>query len=593
MHPLYRDLSIATESLLGLAIMVCRLIVLRYTDSPDEQEKGFVGNTILLAQPKPEEIMRALPPSEADISKYMSVCFNSDTVSRAQLGSQKALTVDPAEYIRCARLRRQVCPVFADVTIDEERVCQQWPQPCVPPGIAEGAQAMDTLHTFTPNLDGPASMRAASCQLPREDDGAINVVADSDAATAAQLGQSLNVDAAAAEDSAPSNVSPVCNESGLPLDLPAEFLIGVQECDTHDPVDRMVAFQKNLELVHELGTEMHAATQKRARAAADASKAAAAGGEAAETAAASTAAAAADVAAQRAAHATALVDLRTMAQRMGVRYQQELEGALASAHMKDAQANSPQTLHVRSGKPINAFEAQAWPAAFVQLFYGDCAPNLDRPQRVGTKHLFKYLLEREELEYKLASDEVDPLVPGGRYRAPPHSRWNTPEFTAVFADTLRKMAILTTTQHMWKNNGGQWRVDIKTICSAKVSHFEQLAAIIAQHGNQSFAQMTQAAAEHKLQPLLKALQYVTFQTANIPLTQGYKVSLRQLGYALNVYDGPLSIFLTCNFADTYPAVVISSVEFRVFCVWLLCVLCLLARSLCFEVIFCNQNFQAE
>ena len=60
MHPL----SIATEGLLGLAIMLCRLTVLRYTDSPDEQEKGFVGNTILLAQPKPEEIMRALPPSE-------------------------------------------------------------------------------------------------------------------------------------------------------------------------------------------------------------------------------------------------------------------------------------------------------------------------------------------------------------------------------------------------------------------------------------------------------------------------------------------------------------------------------------------------
>ncbi len=87
------------------------------------------------------------------------------------------------------------------------------------------------------------------------------------------------------------------------------------------------------------------------------------------------------------------------------------------------------------------------------LFYGDGAPNLDRPQRVGTKHLFKYLLEREELEYQLASDEVDPLVPGGCYRAPPYSRWNIPEFTAVFADTLRKMAILTTTQHMWQQWG--------------------------------------------------------------------------------------------------------------------------------------------
>ena len=62
-------------------------------------------------------------------------------------------------------------------------------------------------------------------------------------------------------------------------------------------------------------------------------------------------------------------------------------------------------------------------------------------------------------------------------------------------------------------------------------------------------EMMRVAAEHKLLPLLKALQYVTFQTANIPLTQGYKTSLRQLGFALNMYDGPLAVFLTTNFAD--------------------------------------------
>ena len=114
--------------------------------------------------------------------------------------------------------------MFADVAIDEERVHQQWLEPGVPPGIAEGARAMDTLHAFGPNLDGPASMRAASCQLQREDEGGINVVEESTAATE-------DVEAAAAEHSAPSNDSPVCDESGLPGDLSTEFLIGVQECD--------------------------------------------------------------------------------------------------------------------------------------------------------------------------------------------------------------------------------------------------------------------------------------------------------------------------------------------------------------------------
>ena len=76
-----------------------------------------------------------------------------------------------------------------------------------------------------------------------------------------------------------------------------------------------------------------------------------------------------------------------------------------------------------------------------------------------------------------------------------------------------------------------------SVCVAKVEHFEQLAAILARHGQQSMPEMMRAAAEHKLLPLFKALQYVTFQTANIPLTQGYKMSLRQLGFALNLYDG--------------------------------------------------------
>ena len=71
--------------------------------------------------------------------------------------------------------------MFADVAVDEERVRQQWPSPGVPPGFTEAAQAMDTLHTFAPNVDGPANMRAASCQLPCADKGDNKIVADNDA----------------------------------------------------------------------------------------------------------------------------------------------------------------------------------------------------------------------------------------------------------------------------------------------------------------------------------------------------------------------------------------------------------------------------
>ena len=520
LHPLYYNLGIATKALLGLAIMVCRLVVLRHSEEPEDQEKGFVGNTILLTQPRPEEIIQKLPPADEEVSKYVSVCFNNQTMTTADVGKHRALKIDPEEYMRCTELRKKVCPVFAEVQLDEQQLRTQWPDHAVPTAILQGAQAMDTLHTFTPTLDGPATMKAATCLLPSTENDP-QVIDDDDEVAATEP------DAGNGTDHADASTSP--------LDLPAEFLIGMHEDDSHDPVDLMIVFQKNLELVQEVGKNIGKLQQQRVQAA---------GTEEA-------AAAASALAAEKTKHSALLVDLRKLASKMGEKYQQEMETALAASRMQGATANTPRTLHVRSGKPVNMFEPAAWPAAFVEFFYGDCAPNLDRPRRVGVRQLFHYLANREELEYSLEADKDDPLIPGGCYRAPPQSRWNTPEFMAIFADVVRKLHILQTTKHMWEGAAPKWQVDIKAICNAKVEHFEQLSVILARQGQQSMPEMMRAAAEHKLLPLFKALQYVTFQTANIPLTQGYKMSLRQLGFALNLYDGPLTVFLTTNFADTY------------------------------------------
>ena len=110
LHPLYTDLSATMQTLLGLAVLVCRMIVLQYADAPEEQEKGFTGNTILLAQPTPERLLEVLPPAEADVGRSISVCFNSQHVTRAQVGAQKALADDPDLYVRCVRLRQDARP---------------------------------------------------------------------------------------------------------------------------------------------------------------------------------------------------------------------------------------------------------------------------------------------------------------------------------------------------------------------------------------------------------------------------------------------------------------------------------------------------
>ena len=120
MHPLYYNLSIAAKALLGVAIMVCRLIVLRHSEHPEDQEKGFVGNTILLTQPRPEEIIQKLPPANDEVSKYMSVCFNNQSMTTADVGKHRALEIDPEEYIRCSELRKKVCFIFAEVQLNEQ-----------------------------------------------------------------------------------------------------------------------------------------------------------------------------------------------------------------------------------------------------------------------------------------------------------------------------------------------------------------------------------------------------------------------------------------------------------------------------------------
>ena len=84
-----------------------------------------------------------------------------------------------------------------------------------------GAQGMDTLHTFNPTLDGPATMKVPTCNLPsnEQDPG----IVDDDVADTEHNHCEDNAHATEHDTDA----------STLPVDLPAEYLIGIQEEDDH------------------------------------------------------------------------------------------------------------------------------------------------------------------------------------------------------------------------------------------------------------------------------------------------------------------------------------------------------------------------
>ena len=101
---------------------------------------------------------------------------------------------------------------------------------------------------------------------------------------------------------------------------------------------------------------------------------------------------------------------------------------------------------------------------------------------------------------------------------------------------------------------------MEAIATAKSADFEKLQALLTREHTTDISTIMRLAKEQKILGIWSALRHMSFHTANIALTQGYKQSLRHLGHALNLHDGPLSLFLTTNFADTYSPITLTLIN---------------------------------
>jgi len=601
-HPLYKDLTMATRMLLGLGRAVMRLVLLKPRDKTDEVEKGLVGNTILVAQPAPQQIISALPPSDVEQVSYFNVVYNT---GREELGKKAALTVNRAQYLACARIRAARCPLFATISIDEAKAEAHLPTDGVPPGVLEGAVEMHSIEHFAPNLSGPASRQAPFSKsgetAETESDAGELEEEDAEERTG---GCSREPDALIAEEN-----------------MNAEYLIGLDESPEDCSVAKLAAFRAKLRAISEHSRKLATAVRRQVQAT-DAP-------EAQMEFAADAAAAAAD-------HRSVCVDLRTLAKRMGTSFQEHdgpreraagaglhvvgdadqevtqrcrgaggdpaaagrcretgevtsdlpcfptlwrktrivakanrpwqqhlLSGTLSSpTAQEDIEAQvaatqrtaaTPATLKLTSGAPLSFFDPGTWVACFVEFFYGDCAPNLDRPVKIGWRRLFRYLMNREELEYHLRSDKNDPAIPGGRYIGATQSRWNTPEFAAVFVDTVRKLDVLQSTKGFFTKHAKTFAKDLRLIAKATDKDFEKFQANLRQEAMQgaNVAGLISAAKQQEMPGVQKVLQHLLMHTTNVAMTEGNKMTIRHMGQAMNLRCGPFSSFFTTNFADTY------------------------------------------
>ena len=126
----------------------------------------------------------------------------------------------------------------------------------------------------------------------------------------------------------------------------------------------------------------------------------------------------------------------------------------------------------------------------------------------------------------------------------------------VCASVLRSLRLLQSTKLAF---GGRkcentFKKDLRIIANASAAAFERARAVLPSEGSVIGAftspQVRENSAVHT------ALKHLLMSTATVPLTEGQKMATRHHGFALSNHFGPLKLFYTANFADTYSPITV-------------------------------------
>jgi len=448
------------------------------------------GNTMIVAQASATYKQVVPDASHALNGLTVMFCKTVDDVSNAH-----TLTVQPEQYAAAMRRRILVCPTFANVQLDEEAVARDLPTTGVPPAFVEHAEPMPETATIRTTMDGPASRHSQFGPNPEED---ADLDEDEDGA-----------DASTCTTTAPAHVATIDSQEDRTNEF--ETIIGVDTVSEEPEVHLFMTMKSKLDLLTS-----------------EAQKIVPAGTSSDEA-----------PTAQVGAHEQCrriVVDLQDIVKRLGKTKPHSLD-ALVTGNVHPG----VDALAVPTGAPMSTFHAATLPAAYVEFQFGDCAPFLDRPKKLACKAIFGALPWREELEYHLDSDD-----PSSPYVAPARSRFDEPEFVALFADILRRMATNQSVSAALRREG--FEQDEKAIAAVSSEALLQtmLNGVNGQSESGAAAPRTKTSVAAET-----AIRNLMFSTATVHLTDGYKMRLRHIGHAMNIQFGPLTIFTTHNYADVY------------------------------------------
>ena len=231
-----------------------------------------------------------------------------------------------------------------------------------------------------------------------------------------------------------------------------------------------------------------------------------------------------------------ILDVQSTARSFGEAAQATVERAVANTDRRLTVC--PTALAIPTQAPMDSFNARTWPACYVEWWFGDGAPGLDRERPMLFEEVARRLIDIEEHEYTLATDDVP-------YVASCQSRFNNPEIIAVLGDVVRRMRLLKGTRAAIGRKG--FDADLKALASATSEEFMDAVSIAGPKES-----IGSACSRPDMPPKIKtALRTLLLSTADVPSTEGRKRKLRFNGHANNLLWGPPSFFVTPNFADTY------------------------------------------
>ena len=143
-----------------------------------------------------------------------------------------------------------------------------------------------------------------------------------------------------------------------------------------------------------------------------------------------------------------------------------------------------------SGAPLSMLDAETLPTCFLDVIRR-CGPKHEGAWdgnngavHVPMEDIFKWLQDREELEYSLPSDAAP-------FKARTTSRFDTPEITAIFGSVLRHVLILRGVSTVFRRQG--YEADVRQIAKASAADcVEALCGVSRTTGQQASGSVSAA-----------------------------------------------------------------------------------------------------